>query len=58
MPGSGWLREIKHDGFRVLASKQGGLVKVWSQRGAGFTDRLPMIANAVRGLSADEEPAF
>ena len=58
MPGSGWLRGIKHDGFRVLASKQGGWVKVWSQRGADFTDRLPMIAKAVRGLSADEAPAF
>ena len=39
--GDGWLHEIKHDGFRVLARKQGGQVKIWSRRGANFTDRFP-----------------
>ena len=38
--GDGWLREIKHDSFRVLARKQGGQVKIWSRRGANFTDRV------------------
>jgi bifunctional non-homologous end joining protein LigD len=52
--GPGWLHEIKHDGFRVLAWKQGERVTVWSRRGADFTDRFLRIADAVRGLSADE----
>jgi hypothetical protein len=38
--GSGWLHEVKHDGFRVLALKQGERVKVWSRREADFTDRV------------------
>ena len=34
--------------------KQGALVKVWSRRAADFTGRFQRIAEAVRGLSADE----
>jgi bifunctional non-homologous end joining protein LigD len=34
--------------------KQGERVQVWSRRGADFTDRFQRIADAVRGLSADE----
>jgi bifunctional non-homologous end joining protein LigD len=45
---------VKHDGFRILAHKEGARVKVWSRRGADFADRFSMIAEAVRGLSADE----
>jgi hypothetical protein len=52
--GPGWLHEVKHDGFRILAWKQGERVEVWSRRGADFTDRFARIADAVRGLSADE----
>jgi bifunctional non-homologous end joining protein LigD len=52
--GPGWLHEVKHDGFRILAWKQGERVHVWSRRGADFTDRFARIAEAVRGLSADE----
>jgi bifunctional non-homologous end joining protein LigD len=52
--GPGWSHEIKHDGFRILAWKQGERVQVWSRRGADFTDRFARIADAVRGLSADE----
>jgi bifunctional non-homologous end joining protein LigD len=33
--------------------KQGALVKVWSRRGADFTDRFPAIAEAVHGLAYD-----
>jgi bifunctional non-homologous end joining protein LigD len=29
-------------------------VKVWSRRGADFTERFPRIADAVRGLACDE----
>jgi ATP-dependent DNA ligase len=33
--------------------KQGGRAKVWSRRGADFTDRFSTIAKGVRGLNAD-----
>jgi bifunctional non-homologous end joining protein LigD len=52
--GPGWLHEVKHGGFRILALKQGERVQVWSRRGADFTYRFPIIAEAVRSLSADK----
>jgi bifunctional non-homologous end joining protein LigD len=52
--GPGWLHEVKHDGFRVLARKQGERVRVWSRYGADFTHRFPAIAEAVRGLNVDQ----
>ena len=52
--GPEWLHEIKHDGFRIFAWKQGERVRVWSRRGADFADRFHGIADAVRGLNVDE----
>jgi bifunctional non-homologous end joining protein LigD len=51
--GPGWLHEMKHDGFRILARKQGERVEVWSRRGALFNDRFPRIAEAVGALPVD-----
>ena len=51
--GPGWLHEMKHDGFRILARKQGARVEVWSRRGALFNDRFPRIAEAVGALPVD-----
>ena len=50
--GPGWLHEMKYDGFRILARKQGERVEVWSRRGALFNDRFPRIAEAVGALPA------
>jgi bifunctional non-homologous end joining protein LigD len=49
-----WLHEVKHDGFRILAWKQGERVQLWSRRGADFTERFSRIAHAVDGLNAGE----
>jgi bifunctional non-homologous end joining protein LigD len=43
---------VKHDGFRIVALKQGGRAKVWSPRGADFTYRFLTIAKAVLGAKA------
>ena len=51
--GPGWLHEVKHDGFRLLGFRDGARVKLWSRRGADFTDRFPRIAEAVRRLPAE-----
>jgi bifunctional non-homologous end joining protein LigD len=51
--GPGWLHEMKHDGFRILARKQGERVEVWSRRGTLFNDRFPRIAEAVGALPVD-----
>jgi bifunctional non-homologous end joining protein LigD len=44
---------VKHDGWRILVRKLSERAKVWSHRGADFTDRFSAIAEAVRGLKLD-----
>ena len=48
--GPGWLHEMKHDGFWILARKQGERVDVWSRYGTDFTARFSNIAEAVGAL--------
>ena len=45
-----WLHEIKHDGFRVIARKDGDRVRLYSRHGNDFTHRFPLIAEALTGL--------
>jgi ATP-dependent DNA ligase len=44
--GPGWLHEIKHDGFRIIARK-GAQVKLYSRPGNDFTRRFPLIVEAL-----------
>ena len=37
-----WLHEIKHDGFRVIARKEGKRVKLYSRPGNDLTIISPM----------------
>jgi ATP-dependent DNA ligase len=54
--GPGWLHEVKHDGYRIVARKQGERVTLWTRYGADFTDRLPRIAEAVPRPARREAP--
>jgi ATP-dependent DNA ligase len=45
-----WLYEIKFDGYRCLARKDGGEVRLLSREGNAFTPAFPEIANAVSGV--------
>ena len=45
-----WLYEIKFDGYRCLAGKDAGGVKLWSRRGNDFTSQFPAIAKACNAL--------
>src|SRR5215467_13826275 len=51
-PPSGGLRihEIKHDGFRIIARKDGVRVRLYSRPGNDFTRRFPPIARALTHL--------
>ena len=51
MPPSGeeWLREIKHDGFRVIARKDGRRAKLYSL--GDLTDRFPQSCRRHCGQS-------
>jgi bifunctional non-homologous end joining protein LigD len=51
--GPGWLHEMKHDGYRLIARKDADRVTLWSRYGADFTDKLPRIAEAVGNLPVD-----
>jgi ATP-dependent DNA ligase len=44
------LHEIKHDGFRVIARKEGMRVKLYSRPGNDLTDRFPLIVEALAKL--------
>ena len=48
--GETWLHEIKHDGFRVIARKDGARVKLYSRPGNDFTHRFPLIAESLARL--------
>ena len=45
-----WIREIKHDGFRVIARKTGNQVRLYSRPGTDFTRRSRLIAEAIASL--------
>ncbi len=48
--GEQWLHEIKHDGFRIIARKDGKRVKLYSRPGNDLTYRFPLIVEAVAKL--------
>ena len=50
--GEEWVHEIKHDGFRVIARKEGKRVKLYSRPGNDLTYRFSLIAEALAGLRA------
>jgi ATP-dependent DNA ligase len=45
-----WLHEIKHDGFRVIARKDGERVKLYSRTGNDLIARFPRIVEALARL--------
>jgi ATP-dependent DNA ligase len=45
-----WLHEIKHDGFRVIARKDGNRVRLYSRPGNDLTWRFPLIVDALAQL--------
>jgi ATP-dependent DNA ligase len=48
--GPGWLHEIKHDGFRILARRDAESVRLITRAGNDFSSRFPFIAMVVSEL--------
>jgi len=48
--GPGWIHEIKHDGFRIIAYRNGSSVRLLTRNGYDFADRFPLIVDAVAAL--------
>ena len=49
--GPQWAYEIKHDGFRFIYRRDGERVRVYSRNGRDWTDRVPLIAQALAALA-------
>ena len=45
-----WLHEIKHDGFRIIARKDGSRVRLYSRPDNDLTGRFPLIVEAITAL--------
>lgn len=50
--GSGWIHEIKHDGFRILAELNAGDVKLITRKGFDLAQRFPLATAAIAALPA------
>ena len=50
--GPKWLHEIKHDGFRIMARRNGDGVRLYTRNGYDFAGRFPQIVAAVSKLRA------
>ncbi len=51
--GSGWLHEVKYDGYRALIAVAGGKAKVFTRSGLDWTDKFPGVAAAAARLLVD-----
>lgn len=51
--GKEWLFEIKYDGVRVMASRQGEAVKLYGRSGQVITRRYPELVAALSALPVD-----
>ena len=49
--GPEWLHEIKHDGYRMLAHRDGECARLISRRGLDWAWRFPMIVAAIKALA-------
>src|SRR3977135_2266276 len=48
--GHGWIHEIKYDGYRMMAWREGGRVRLLTRNGIDWSDRLPSVLAAVTSL--------
>src|SRR5215831_3390243 len=48
--GFGWIHEIKHDGFRLMARRDARGVRLLTRNGHDWADRCPRIGDAAGAL--------
>ena len=51
--GPGWLHEIKFDGYRVIARKDGEQVRLWARTTSDYSKAFSRIRDAVAALPVD-----
>lgn len=52
--GEGWLHELKLDGYRMQARKDGSGVQMLTRKGLDWTDRVRSVANEVAKIAVDK----
>lgn len=50
---AGWIFELKHDGFRCLVTKTGGVVRLESRNGRDLSPYFPELVDEIRPIRAD-----
>ena len=45
-----WVHEIKHDGYRMMAWREGDDVRLYTRRGYDWSERYPAVVTALRTL--------
>lgn len=50
---AGWISEIKFDGYRIMAFKQGGTVRLVTRSGLDWTARMPSVAALISQTSPE-----
>lgn len=51
--GPQWVHEIKHDGYRLMARKQGDRVRLYTRNGHDWASRYPTIVKAILSLKVE-----
>ncbi|RMR19259.1 DNA ligase, ATP-dependent [Pseudomonas syringae pv. persicae] len=53
-PAGNWLYEIKFDGYRMLTRIQNDEVRLFTRNGKDWTDQLPELTKALKGLKLQD----
>jgi bifunctional non-homologous end joining protein LigD len=48
--GSAWVHEIKHDGYRLMARRDGNRVRLFTRRGFDWSGKYPRIVDSLLSL--------
>jgi bifunctional non-homologous end joining protein LigD len=52
--GDGWLHELKHDGYRILARVEHRRARLFSRNARDWTEKFPTVAEAVGRLPVEQ----
>ena len=51
-PGKPWVRELKHDGYRLMVRWDGSRVRCFTRNGHDWADRFPALVDAALRIKA------
>jgi bifunctional non-homologous end joining protein LigD len=51
--GTGWIHEMKYDGYRCELAIGGGQARIYTRSGLDWSDKFPEIVEAARGIECD-----